>query len=165
MALGPVLMLVMVPLAGEESSDLVRHFLIESSTKGVHLKGASEELYFGKDGAVAHSSPDSPGSCFQSPWRHQPGPGECVAHLPAQEPPRPRSCLHFPDSETLVVAPKQEHVLPGTLLQGGGVWVGLSRQQPLPTHNSDCREPLCLRLPALHHPAGTALQAQHPHPR
>ncbi|KAI1230321.1 hypothetical protein IHE44_0010288, partial [Lamprotornis superbus] len=32
---------------GEESSDLVRHFLIESSTKGVHLKGASEELYFG----------------------------------------------------------------------------------------------------------------------
>ncbi|NXA93749.1 TENS4 protein, partial [Melanocharis versteri] len=32
---------------GEESSDLIRHFLIESSTKGVRLKGASEELYFG----------------------------------------------------------------------------------------------------------------------
>ncbi|NXB80014.1 TENS4 protein, partial [Donacobius atricapilla] len=42
-----VLMLIMVPLAGGESSDLVRHFLIESSTKGVHLKGAREELYFG----------------------------------------------------------------------------------------------------------------------
>lgn len=32
---------------GDESSDLVRHFLIESSAKGVHLRGASEELYFG----------------------------------------------------------------------------------------------------------------------
>ncbi|NXT91261.1 TENS4 protein, partial [Anhinga rufa] len=32
---------------GSESSDLVRHFLIESSAKGVHLKGDSEELYFG----------------------------------------------------------------------------------------------------------------------
>ncbi|NXG91936.1 TENS4 protein, partial [Stercorarius parasiticus] len=35
---------------GDESGDLIRHFLIESSAKGVHLKGASEELYFGKDG-------------------------------------------------------------------------------------------------------------------
>uniref|UniRef100_A0A8C8SAL6 Tensin 4 n=1 Tax=Pelusios castaneus TaxID=367368 RepID=A0A8C8SAL6_9SAUR len=32
---------------GDDSSDLIRHFLIESSTKGVHLKGASEEPYFG----------------------------------------------------------------------------------------------------------------------
>uniref|UniRef100_A0A8C5JY23 Tensin 4 n=1 Tax=Jaculus jaculus TaxID=51337 RepID=A0A8C5JY23_JACJA len=32
---------------GEESSDLIRHFLIESSAKGVHLKGAEEEPYFG----------------------------------------------------------------------------------------------------------------------
>lgn len=31
----------------EDSSDLVRHFLIESSAKGVHLKGADEEPYFG----------------------------------------------------------------------------------------------------------------------
>lgn len=112
-ALGLVLTLIMVPLAGEESSDLIRHFLIESSTKGVHLKGASEELYFGKDSAVAHSSPGSPRSCFQSPWKHQAGPGECVAHLPAQEPPSPWSCLHFPDSGTVAVAPKQEHELPG----------------------------------------------------
>ncbi|KAM5273414.1 tensin-4 [Ctenodactylus gundi] len=33
--------------AGEDNSDLVRHFLIESSAKGVHLKGADEEPYFG----------------------------------------------------------------------------------------------------------------------
>ncbi|NXG18414.1 TENS4 protein, partial [Grallaria varia] len=43
-----------VPLAGQESSDLVRHFLIESSTKGVHLKGASEELYFGSLSAFVY---------------------------------------------------------------------------------------------------------------
>ncbi|NWT13122.1 TENS4 protein, partial [Vireo altiloquus] len=39
---------------GEGSSDLVRHFLIESSTKGVHLKGASEELYFGSLSAFVY---------------------------------------------------------------------------------------------------------------
>nr|XP_004450159.2 tensin-4 isoform X2 [Dasypus novemcinctus] len=33
--------------SGEDSSDLIRHFLIESSTKGVHLKGADEEPHFG----------------------------------------------------------------------------------------------------------------------
>ncbi|CAK6438410.1 unnamed protein product [Pipistrellus nathusii] len=33
--------------SGEDGSDLVRHFLIESSAKGVHLKGADEEPYFG----------------------------------------------------------------------------------------------------------------------
>lgn len=32
---------------GEDNSDLIRHFLIESSAKGVHLKGADEEPYFG----------------------------------------------------------------------------------------------------------------------
>lgn len=31
----------------EDNSDLIRHFLIESSAKGVHLKGADEEPYFG----------------------------------------------------------------------------------------------------------------------
>uniref|UniRef100_A0A8C0EG57 Tensin 4 n=1 Tax=Bubo bubo TaxID=30461 RepID=A0A8C0EG57_BUBBB len=55
------------PSGSDESSDLVRHFLIESSAKGVHLKGASEELYFGKDGAIARSSPGSPRSWFQKP--------------------------------------------------------------------------------------------------
>lgn len=82
-----------------------------------------------------------------------------------RNPPAPSPALHFPDSETMVVVPDQKHELPETLLQGGGVWVGGSRQQPPLTHGSGCREPLCLRLPALHHPAGTALQAQHPHPR
>uniref|UniRef100_A0A3B4TJ71 Tensin 4 n=1 Tax=Seriola dumerili TaxID=41447 RepID=A0A3B4TJ71_SERDU len=33
---------------GESSSDVVRHFLIESSAKGVRIKGASQEPYFGK---------------------------------------------------------------------------------------------------------------------
>lgn len=33
---------------GEDNSDLIRHFLIESSAKGVHLKGADEEPYFGE---------------------------------------------------------------------------------------------------------------------
>ncbi|KAM6368648.1 LOW QUALITY PROTEIN: tensin-4 [Pluvialis apricaria] len=39
---------------GDESSDLIRHFLIESSAKGVHLKGASEELYFGSLSAFVY---------------------------------------------------------------------------------------------------------------
>ncbi|NWW81360.1 TENS4 protein, partial [Climacteris rufus] len=46
--------------AGEESSDLVRHFLIESSTKGVHLKGASEELYFGSLSAFVYQHSITP---------------------------------------------------------------------------------------------------------
>ncbi|NXL18812.1 TENS4 protein, partial [Setophaga kirtlandii] len=45
---------------GEESSDLVRHFLIESSTKGVHLKGASEELYFGSLSAFVYQHAITP---------------------------------------------------------------------------------------------------------
>ncbi|NXF26441.1 TENS4 protein, partial [Rhodinocichla rosea] len=43
-----------------ESSDLVRHFLIESSTKGVHLKGASEELYFGSLSAFVYQHSITP---------------------------------------------------------------------------------------------------------
>ncbi|NWZ87084.1 TENS4 protein, partial [Poecile atricapillus] len=45
---------------GKESSDLVRHFLIESSTKGVHLKGASEELYFGSLSAFVYQHSITP---------------------------------------------------------------------------------------------------------
>ncbi|NXI00461.1 TENS4 protein, partial [Pachycephala philippinensis] len=44
----------------EDSSDLVRHFLIESSTKGVHLKGASEELYFGSLSAFVYQHSITP---------------------------------------------------------------------------------------------------------
>lgn len=32
----------------QNSSELVRHFLIESSAKGVRVKGSSQEPYFGK---------------------------------------------------------------------------------------------------------------------
>ncbi|NWV19649.1 TENS4 protein, partial [Origma solitaria] len=45
---------------GEESSDLVRHFLIESSAKGVHLKGASETLYFGSLSAFVYQHSITP---------------------------------------------------------------------------------------------------------
>ncbi|NXO90153.1 TENS4 protein, partial [Certhia brachydactyla] len=45
---------------GEESSELVRHFLIESSTKGVHLRGASEELYFGSLSAFVYQHSITP---------------------------------------------------------------------------------------------------------
>ncbi|NXD87008.1 TENS4 protein, partial [Halcyon senegalensis] len=45
---------------GEESSDLVRHFLIESSAKGVRLKGASEELYFGSLSAFVYQHAITP---------------------------------------------------------------------------------------------------------
>uniref|UniRef100_A0A8C6Y6D1 Tensin 4 n=1 Tax=Naja naja TaxID=35670 RepID=A0A8C6Y6D1_NAJNA len=34
--------------AGEDAGNHIRHFLIESSPKGVHLKGTEEEPYFGK---------------------------------------------------------------------------------------------------------------------
>ncbi|KYO46721.1 tensin-4 isoform B [Alligator mississippiensis] len=39
---------------GDDNCDLVRHFLIESSAKGVHLKGASEEPYFGSLSAFVY---------------------------------------------------------------------------------------------------------------
>ncbi|NXX59265.1 TENS4 protein, partial [Scopus umbretta] len=45
---------------GDESSDLVRHFLIESSAKGVRLKGASEELYFGSLSAFVYQHAITP---------------------------------------------------------------------------------------------------------
>ncbi|NXI69879.1 TENS4 protein, partial [Anseranas semipalmata] len=45
---------------GDDSSDLVRHFLIESSAKGVHLKGASEELYFGSLSAFVYQHAITP---------------------------------------------------------------------------------------------------------
>ncbi|NXT74243.1 TENS4 protein, partial [Zapornia atra] len=45
---------------GDDSSDLVRHFLIESSAKGVHLKGAKEELYFGSLSAFVYQHAITP---------------------------------------------------------------------------------------------------------
>ncbi|XP_053185444.1 tensin-4-like [Scomber japonicus] len=39
---------------GESSSDLVRHFLIESSAKGVRIKGTSQEPYFGSLSALVY---------------------------------------------------------------------------------------------------------------
>ncbi|NXJ98570.1 TENS4 protein, partial [Corythaixoides concolor] len=44
----------------DESSDLVRHFLIESSAKGVQLKGASEEPYFGSLSAFVYQHAITP---------------------------------------------------------------------------------------------------------
>ncbi|XP_038610798.1 tensin-4 [Tachyglossus aculeatus] len=38
----------------EESGDQIRHFLIESSARGVHLKGAGEEPYFGSLSAFVY---------------------------------------------------------------------------------------------------------------
>ncbi|XP_060903841.1 tensin-4-like [Labrus mixtus] len=39
---------------GENSSDLIRHFLIESSAKGVRIKGSSQEPYFGSLSALVY---------------------------------------------------------------------------------------------------------------
>lgn len=39
---------------GENSSELVRHFLIESSAKGVRIKGSSQEPYFGSLSALVY---------------------------------------------------------------------------------------------------------------
>ncbi|XP_029357316.1 tensin-4 [Echeneis naucrates] len=39
---------------GENSSDVVRHFLIESSAKGVRIKGSSQEPYFGSLSALVY---------------------------------------------------------------------------------------------------------------
>ncbi|XP_056265617.1 tensin-4-like [Pseudoliparis swirei] len=39
---------------GESSADLVRHFLIESSAKGVRVKGSSQEPYFGSLSALVY---------------------------------------------------------------------------------------------------------------
>ncbi|KAM3923770.1 tensin-4 [Leptodactylus fuscus] len=45
---------------GHETNELVRHFLIESSAKGVHLKGASEEPYFGSLPALVYQHTITP---------------------------------------------------------------------------------------------------------
>ncbi|KAJ6660683.1 hypothetical protein lerEdw1_017680 [Lerista edwardsae] len=39
---------------GEDGGELIRHFLIESSARGVHLKGADEEPYFGSLSAFVY---------------------------------------------------------------------------------------------------------------
>lgn len=87
-ALTPLLTLSSMSLEGEDSSELVRHFLIESSAKGVHLKGASEELYFGKDkelyfgkeGAIARSKP-SPRGWGRALTLHHDGPRQLSCTL------------------------------------------------------------------------------------
>ncbi|CAI9586673.1 unnamed protein product, partial [Staurois parvus] len=42
------------------ANELVRHFLIESSAKGVHLKGAAEEPYFGSLSALVYQHTITP---------------------------------------------------------------------------------------------------------
>uniref|UniRef100_A0A669PUC6 Tensin 4 n=1 Tax=Phasianus colchicus TaxID=9054 RepID=A0A669PUC6_PHACC len=69
---------------GDDSSDLVRHFLIESSAKGVHLRGASEELYFGSLPAFVYQHAITPLAL------------PCALRIPAQgrcEPSVPRADL------------------------------------------------------------------------
>lgn len=96
-----------IPLAGDESSDLIRHFLIESSAKGVYLKGASEELYFGKDGAITLSSPGSPRTSFQKPLEAPARSG--AAPEPCRwrgGPPAPGSCPCFSASKAVIALSK-----------------------------------------------------------
>ncbi|OCT59882.1 hypothetical protein XELAEV_18045899mg [Xenopus laevis] len=45
---------------GKGTNDLVRHFLIESSAKGVHLKGACEEPHFGSLSALVYQHTITP---------------------------------------------------------------------------------------------------------
>ncbi|XP_068120719.1 tensin-4 isoform X2 [Hyperolius riggenbachi] len=45
---------------GDTTNELVRHFLIESSAKGVHLKGAAEEPYFGSLSALVYQHTITP---------------------------------------------------------------------------------------------------------
>ncbi|XP_062304504.1 tensin-4-like [Osmerus eperlanus] len=45
---------------GLGSSDLIRHFLIESSAKGVRIKGASQEPYFGSLSALVYQHTITP---------------------------------------------------------------------------------------------------------
>ncbi|KAM9296851.1 tensin-4 [Gastrophryne carolinensis] len=45
---------------GSTTNELVRHFLIESSAKGVHLKGAAEEPYFGSLSALVYQHTITP---------------------------------------------------------------------------------------------------------
>uniref|UniRef100_A0A8B9FNX8 Tensin 4 n=1 Tax=Amazona collaria TaxID=241587 RepID=A0A8B9FNX8_9PSIT len=57
---GLAMKVLVSPSGSDESSDLVRHFLIESSAKGVRLKGASEELYFGSLSAFVYQHAITP---------------------------------------------------------------------------------------------------------
>lgn len=43
---------VSVPDVGDMSNELVRHFLIECTQKGVRLKGCPNEPYFGEEGTA-----------------------------------------------------------------------------------------------------------------
>lgn len=63
---------------GEDNSDLIRHFLIESSAKGVHLKGADEEPYFGE-----RLRPAGPGVGPALPGREA-GRGQAFSHRAAR---------------------------------------------------------------------------------
>lgn len=45
------------PITGDLTNELVRHFLIESSPKGVKLKGCPNEPYFGKSDPASHNHP------------------------------------------------------------------------------------------------------------
>ncbi|XP_008404724.1 tensin-4 isoform X2 [Poecilia reticulata] len=45
---------------GESGSDLIRHFLIESSAKGVRIRGSSQEPYFGSLSALVYQHTISP---------------------------------------------------------------------------------------------------------
>lgn len=50
----------MAAKTGKGTNDLVRHFLIESSAKGVHLKGACEEPHFGSLSALVYQHTITP---------------------------------------------------------------------------------------------------------
>ncbi|OCT62050.1 tensin-4 [Xenopus laevis] len=50
----------MTAKTGKGTNDLVRHFLIESSAKGVHLKGACEEPHFGSLSALVYQHSITP---------------------------------------------------------------------------------------------------------
>lgn len=45
------------PITGDLTNELVRHFLIESSPKGVKLKGCPNEPYFGKSDPASRENP------------------------------------------------------------------------------------------------------------
>ncbi|XP_077020571.1 tensin-4 isoform X2 [Tamandua tetradactyla] len=78
--------------AGEDSSDLIRHFLIESSAKGVHLKGADEEPYFGSLSAFVcqHSIMALALPCKLSIPQKELGGGDGASNLSTDS---PASCL------------------------------------------------------------------------
>uniref|UniRef100_A0A669Q0I7 Tensin 4 n=1 Tax=Phasianus colchicus TaxID=9054 RepID=A0A669Q0I7_PHACC len=107
---------------GDDSSDLVRHFLIESSAKGVHLRGASEELYFGSLPAFVYQHAITP---LALPCALRiPAQGRCERSAPATPPsPLKRSAgeqcnalyLGSVSTETLVGAPAVQKATSCTL--------------------------------------------------